>query len=876
MIKYNIRKIVSSNAIQVLGVFLVLVIAVSVIGYLGGFSARAAAFQMATGSYTGNGTSQSITEAGFQPDVVIIKSDTNAGLTIFTTSAIAVDSTFDFVNSSYFAGAITSLDTNGFSIGSDAYANSDTITYRWIAFTGSGGSNFKVGSYVGNGVDDTSIEGVGFQPDLVWVKRSGFSAVWRSSSMIGDVSYIFNGLAELVNRIQALEIDGFQVGTTINSSDAVYYYIAFKATAGSMAVGTYIGNGLDDDTTLVSGLGFQPEFAWIENVSSAYGAIHRSASISGDSTQWFTKGANIVDCIQDFTSDGLELGASSKVNALDSTYYYTAWASVSTPILDSLDPTYGEEGDEITMAGSNFGDTQGSSTVSFNGTAVTTYTSWSAASVVVEVPVGATTGDVTLATDTGTSGGVNFSVYPKITNLSLSSGNIGDTVTITGLNFEANRGSNTVTFNSVEVTSYISWSNTEVVVVVPVNASSGNIILTTTVEASVGTNFDVAPYLSSLTPNRGQTGDSFTLTGYNFGDTQSSSTVAISSTSVDTYTSWNDTQIVVTVPGLAAIGNHDVIVTTSVGASNAVSFEVLAGSFSSSVRPEIISISPTSFPANKFIGSEITIKGNYFLEGIYASLYNVQTSWITLNTISLKENILKIKIPTNISLEEIIYDLVLTNPGGSQGLVEKLIQVTEAEVTEEVLEEEPAAEEEVAEEQELVAPSTADSADIPLLTEQLSFLKKQYNQVVDLLKFFGRLFLVTNRDSVFESTYQYEIDFQSPNPSLAVGETGSVTVSVRNIGTDTWYRDGIYPISLGTSDSLDRISIFATDSWFGDNNRPAVLEEESVTSNGLGTFVVSLKASSTPGTYVESFKLVAENLLWLSGPEISWTIIVTR
>jgi len=302
-----------------------------------------------------------------------------------------------------------------------------------------------------------------------------------------------------------------------------------------------------------------------------------------------------------------------------------------------------------------------------------------------------------------------------------------------------------------------------------------------------------------------------------------------------------------------------------------VSFEVVAKP-SSSVRPEIVSVSPTSFPANQFIGSEITITGNSLSKGVYASLYNIQTGWITLDTLSLKGNILKVKVPANASLKEVVYDLVLTNPGGSQGLVEKLIQVTKAEVIKEVLKEEP-----ITEEQEVVeeptAPTMADSAAVALLTEQLGFLKKQ---VVDLLKFFGRFFSSSSKSGVLESTYRYKIDSQSPNPFLSTGKIQNITVSVKNIGTATWYKDGVYPINLGTSNPLDRASIFATDSWFGNNNRPAALKEESVAPNGLATFVVTLKAPNTPGTYLESFKLVAENFVWLSGPEISWTITVVK
>src|SRR5204862_7808521 len=62
--------------------------------------------------------------------------------------------------------------------------------------------------------------------------------------------------------------------------------------------------------------------------------------------------------------------------------------------LTLLAPTTGAVGVPVTITGTNFGATQGTSSVSFNGTAATP-TSWSATSIVVPVPGGATAGRVT-------------------------------------------------------------------------------------------------------------------------------------------------------------------------------------------------------------------------------------------------------------------------------------------------------------------------------------------------------------------------------------------------------------------------------------------------------------------------------------------------
>jgi len=63
----------------------------------------------------------------------------------------------------------------------------------------------------------------------------------------------------------------------------------------------------------------------------------------------------------------------------------------------------------VTIAGVNFGGTQGTSTVTFNG-APATPTSWSATSIVAPVPGGATTGNVVVTVGGVASNGVSFTV----------------------------------------------------------------------------------------------------------------------------------------------------------------------------------------------------------------------------------------------------------------------------------------------------------------------------------------------------------------------------------------------------------------------------------------------------------------------------------
>src|SRR5882762_3277919 len=88
---------------------------------------------------------------------------------------------------------------------------------------------------------------------------------------------------------------------------------------------------------------------------------------------------------------------------------FSTRATAAPPTITSLSPSSGAVGATVTVAGSGFGSTQGTSTVKFNGTTAT-ITSWSATSIVAKVPAGATTGNVVVTVSGTASNGKNFTV----------------------------------------------------------------------------------------------------------------------------------------------------------------------------------------------------------------------------------------------------------------------------------------------------------------------------------------------------------------------------------------------------------------------------------------------------------------------------------
>ena len=89
----------------------------------------------------------------------------------------------------------------------------------------------------------------------------------------------------------------------------------------------------------------------------------------------------------------------------------------STPSITALTPTGGRVGALVTITGSGFGATQGSSTVTFNGVTGAPLI-WSDGSITVVVPAGATTGNVVVTVGGPASNGVIFAVASS--NLSLT------------------------------------------------------------------------------------------------------------------------------------------------------------------------------------------------------------------------------------------------------------------------------------------------------------------------------------------------------------------------------------------------------------------------------------------------------------------------
>jgi probable HAF family extracellular repeat protein len=229
------------------------------------------------------------------------------------------------------------------------------------------------------------------------------------------------------------------------------------------------------------------------------------------------------------------------------THGYLLNPVIPTPVIDSLDPATGVAGQQVTIAGSNFGS---SPVVRFNGVKASIDSSTST-QIVAAVPATATTGPVTVANEgvTGTSV-PNFVISkPTITSLSEYAGLAGDSLVITGTNFVSVES---VTFAGSASAVFTVGSPTSITATVPANGITGLVKVTTRGgDAHSPKPFTYRkPTITKFKPGSGPVGTTVTITGTNFAGVSS---VTFNGTSAS-YSVNSTTSITATVPTGATSG----------------------------------------------------------------------------------------------------------------------------------------------------------------------------------------------------------------------------------------------------------------------------------------------------------------------------------
>ena len=325
---------------------------------------------MAATLYTGNGTSQSISNAvngvSFQPDFVWVKDRSVARSNTLWDSVRGIYKVL-YSNNTNAEGtdttALTAFNSNGFSVGADngENANGETfVGWQWkaggtsasntngsITSTVSAGATqgFSVVTYTGTGSTATVGHGLGVAPNMVIVKsRSTAGTDWPVyHSSLGatgilalDSTIAFTTLSTPWNNT-APTSSVFTVGTSgdTNLSTRTYVAYCFAAVAGYSAFGSYTGNGSADGPFVYTNM--RSRFVMIKRTDSAgydwviydtsrstYNAVTLNLDPNSSAAETNTGSSGM-----DITSNGFKLRDGSLFwNASGGTYIYMAFAEV--------------------------------------------------------------------------------------------------------------------------------------------------------------------------------------------------------------------------------------------------------------------------------------------------------------------------------------------------------------------------------------------------------------------------------------------------------------------------------------------------------------------------------------------------------------------
>ena len=251
--------------------------------------------------YTGNGSTNAITGVGHQPDLVWIKSRTEAHHhRLFDAVRGATKKIFSSQTNaeSTDAGSLTSFDADGFThAGGDTDGNGNGQSYaswNWKA-NGTGSANtdgsisstvsanttsgFSIVKYTGNGTNNATVgHALNATPKLLIGKCLGTVSNWQ---VVGNFGSLTEGKYLILNEPNAIGTSSnvsfdasattvkFQGGQGLNISGQPHIAYCFADVTGYSKFGTYYGNGSTDGTFIYTG--FKPAWVMVHALDSAQG-----------------------------------------------------------------------------------------------------------------------------------------------------------------------------------------------------------------------------------------------------------------------------------------------------------------------------------------------------------------------------------------------------------------------------------------------------------------------------------------------------------------------------------------------------------------------------------------------------------------------------
>ena len=316
--------------------------------------------------YTGNGSTQTISGVGFQPDWVWLKSRSNSyNNYVFDVIRGTGEQLYTNLDNEEFtsSGTLTSFDTDGFSLGNSANADINNssatfVAWNWLA-GGSGSSNtagtitstvsanpsagFSIVSYTSpnNSADQTVGHGLGVKPSFIIVKNRDLSYNWDiyHSSLGYNASLIFTTAATRSGAFGAeptSTVFTTKTGYTHNSTNRYVAY-CFAEIESYSKFGSFVGNGNADGPFVFCG--FRPAYVWLKGSTfvsnwNAYDSARSEYNAADDLLRLNSNAAEVSDyslAAIDLLSNGFKIRTSSgDWNSSGQTFIFCAFAEAPT------------------------------------------------------------------------------------------------------------------------------------------------------------------------------------------------------------------------------------------------------------------------------------------------------------------------------------------------------------------------------------------------------------------------------------------------------------------------------------------------------------------------------------------------------------------
>ena len=320
--------------------------------------------------YTGNGGTQSITGVGFTQDFTWIKSrSTSQNHYVFDTVRGAQKQLYPSITNAEDTGQSNGLNaftSDGFNLGTEVGVNGNGATFASWNWKGGGSASnntdgnktislsvnttagFSVGTYTGDGQDNTIGHGLGAIPDWLMIKnRSSGSRKWQlwHNNLTGTNKYlaIDRNAAEITdsaswdNTAHSSTVWNTYGSGEANQNGENFVCYAWTSIKGYSKFGSYKGNGNADGSFVY--LGFKPAWFMVKRIDAAdsWGMFDNKRDPNNQvGTRFWTDEADGESTGQamDFLSNGFKLRAANAYwNASGGTYVYFAFAE--SPLVNS-------------------------------------------------------------------------------------------------------------------------------------------------------------------------------------------------------------------------------------------------------------------------------------------------------------------------------------------------------------------------------------------------------------------------------------------------------------------------------------------------------------------------------------------------------------